>query len=116
MAPLVYVGTVLTHLFGGSAGREGTAIQMSGSLTDGFNRITRLSPNDRRLLLIAAIAGGFGAVFAVPIAGCVFALEVQAVRRMRYDAIIPALTAPIVGDLVVHGLGVHHTPPRTSRL
>jgi len=110
MAPLIYVGTVLTHLFGGSAGREGTAIQMSGSLTDGFNRITRLSADDRRLLLIAAIAGGFGAVFGVPIAGCVFALEVQAVGRMRYDAIVPALTAPVVGDLVVHGLGVHHTP------
>lgn len=110
MAPLVYVGTILTHLFGGSAGREGTAIQMSGGLTDGFNRLTRLPPDDRRLLLIAAIAGGFGAVFGVPIAGCVFALEVQAVGRMRYDAIIPALTAPIVGDLVVHGLGVHHTP------
>ncbi|MHB8465126.1 MAG: chloride channel protein, partial [Acidimicrobiales bacterium] len=110
MAPLVYVGTVLTHLFGGSAGREGTAIQMSGSLTDGFNRITGLSADDRRLLLIAAIAGGFGAVFGVPIAGCVFALEVQAVGRMRYDAIIPALAAPIVGDLVVHGLGVNHPP------
>jgi H+/Cl- antiporter ClcA len=110
MAPLVYVGTVITHLFGGSAGREGTAIQMSGSLTDGFSRLARLSPEDRRLLLIAAIAGGFGAVFGVPIAGCVFGLEVQAIGRMRYDAIIPALTAPLVGDLVVHGLGVHHTP------
>ncbi|GAC1596506.1 MAG: voltage-gated chloride channel family protein [Acidimicrobiales bacterium] len=110
MAPLVYIGTVLTHLFGGSAGREGTAIQMSGSLTDGFNRMARLRPEDRRLLLIAAIAGGFGAVFGVPIAGCVFALEVQSVGRVRYDAIIPALTAPVVGDLVVRGLGVHHTP------
>jgi H+/Cl- antiporter ClcA len=110
MAPLVYLGTVVTHLFGGSAGREGTAIQMSGSLTDAFNRITKLSPDDRRLLLIAAIAGGFGSVFGVPIAGFVFGLEVQAVGRMRYDAIVPALTAPVVGDLIVRGLGVTHTP------
>jgi H+/Cl- antiporter ClcA len=110
MAPLVYVGTILTHLFGGSAGREGTAIQMSGSLTDGFSRLIRLAPDERRLLLIAAIAGGFGAVFGVPIAGFVFGLEVQAVGRLRYDAIVPALTAPIVGDLVVRALGVHHTP------
>lgn len=108
MAPLVFVGTVLTHLCGGSAGREGTAIQMAGSLTDGFSRLVRLSPDSRRLLLIAAIAGGFGAVFGVPFAGCVFALEVQAVGRMRYEALVPALSASITGDLVVRALGVSH--------
>jgi H+/Cl- antiporter ClcA len=112
-APLVFAGTVLTHLFGGSAGREGTALQMSGSLTDGFSRVTRMAQVDRRLLLIAAIAGGFGGVFGVPLAGCVFALEVQAVGRIRYDAIVPAMTASLVGDLVVSGLGVHHTPVPT---
>jgi H+/Cl- antiporter ClcA len=109
MAPLVFVGTVITHLFGGSVGREGTAIQMSGSLTDGFSRLVRLEPDDRRLMLIAAMAGGFGAVFGVPIAGCVFALEVQAVGRMRYDALVPALSASLVGDLVVRAVGVEHT-------
>jgi H+/Cl- antiporter ClcA len=108
MAPLVYAGTVVTQLFGGSAGREGTAIQMSGSLTDWFSRSVRLDRVDRRMMLIAAIGGGFGAVFGVPIAGCVFALEVQAVGRMRYDALVPALAASLVGDLVVRGLGVKH--------
>ncbi len=68
MAPMVFVGTVVTHLFGGSAGREGTAIQMSGSLTDGLSRVLGLSPQHRRLLLIAALGGGFGAVFGVPLA------------------------------------------------
>jgi H+/Cl- antiporter ClcA len=110
MAPLVFGGTVVTHLLGGSAGREGTAIQMSGSLTDLFSRVVRLKPADRRLMLIAALAGGFGAVFGVPLAGCVFALEVQSVGRMRYDALVPALSASLVGDLVVRGLGVTHTP------
>ncbi len=109
MAPLVFLGTVVTHLFGGSAGREGTAIQMSGSLTDAFSRLVRLKPEDRRLMLIAALAGGFGAVFGVPIAGCVFGLEVQAVGRMRYDALVPALSASLVGDLVVRAVGVKHT-------
>jgi H+/Cl- antiporter ClcA len=108
MAPLVYGGTIITQLFGGSAGREGTAIQMSGSLTDWFNRVARLQPAERRLMLVAAIAGGFGAVFGVPVAGCVFALEVQSVGRLRYDALVPALVASIVGDLVVLGLGVDH--------
>lgn len=108
MAPLVFGGTIVTHLFGGSAGREGTAIQMSGSLTDAFSRLVRLRPSDRRLLLIAALGGGFGAVFGVPIAGAVFALEVQAVGRLRYDALVPSLTASVVGDLVVRALGVKH--------
>jgi H+/Cl- antiporter ClcA len=110
MAPLVFVGTVVTQVFGGSAGREGTAIQMSGSLSDWAARLLRLNPGDRRTLLIAAIAGGFGSVFGVPIAGAVFGLEVQAVGRIRYEALVPCLAASVVGDLVVRGLGVHHTP------
>lgn len=108
MAPLIYLSTIATHLFGGSAGREGTAIQMSAGLTDWFARIWRFNPNERRNLLVAAIAGGFGAVFGVPLAGAVFALEVQAIGRLRYDALIPAITASLVGDQVVRGLGVDH--------
>ena len=92
---------VVTHLFGGSAGREGTAIQMSGSLTDGASRLLRLGPDDRRTMLVAAMAGGFGAVFGVPLAGAVFGLEVQAVGRLRYEALVPSLVASVVGDLVV---------------
>jgi H+/Cl- antiporter ClcA len=110
MAPLVYLATVGTHLFGGSAGREGTAIQMSGSLSDGIvNRVARFSGTERRLVLIAAISGAFGAVFGVPVAGFVFGLEVQAVGSIRHDAIIPALTASVVGDRVVRRLDVQHT-------
>ncbi len=108
MAPLIYLGTEVTQLFGGSVGREGTALQMSGSLTDWFSRLARLKPEDRRIMLIAALAGGFGAVFGVPVAGFVFALEVQSIGRMRYDALVPAVTASLVGDLIVRGLGVKH--------
>jgi H+/Cl- antiporter ClcA len=109
MAPMVFVGTVVTHLFGGSAGREGTAIQMSGSLTDGASRLLRLDPSDRRTMLVAALAGGFGAVFGVPLAGAVFGLEVQSVGRLRYEALVPSLVASVVGDLIVRGLGIEHT-------
>jgi H+/Cl- antiporter ClcA len=108
MAPLVLVATVVGHLFGASIGREGTAIQMAGSLTDAAARLLRIGPADRRILLIASIAGGFGAVFGVPLAGTVFALEVQSVGRVRFDALVPALAASITGDLVVRGLGMHH--------
>lgn len=108
MAPLVLLGTWATHLFGGSAGREGTALQMSGSLTDVVSRVLGLEDEDRTMLLVAALAGGFGAVFGVPLAGAVFALEVQAIGRIRYEALVPALTASLVGELVMSGLGYEH--------
>jgi H+/Cl- antiporter ClcA len=109
MAPLVLIGTWVSHLFGASVGREGTALQMSGSLTDGLSRVLRLMPADRRMMLIAGLAGGFGAVFGVPVAGAVFALEVQSVGRMRFEPIVPALSAAIVGDRILTALGYHHT-------
>jgi H+/Cl- antiporter ClcA len=108
MAPLVLLGTLWTHLFGGSVGREGTALQMTGSLSDGAAQAFRLEQEDRRMLLIAALAGGFGAVFGVPLAGAVFALEVQSIGRVRYEALVPALTASLIGDGIVRGLGFHH--------
>jgi H+/Cl- antiporter ClcA len=110
MAPLTFVFTVLGHLFGASVGREGTAIQMSGGLTDTGARLLHVGPDARRMLLIAAIAGGFGSVFGVPLAGAVFGLEVLAVGRIRYEALVPAFVASLVGDRVVAALGVHHTP------
>ena len=75
---------------------------MSGSLTDVASRLLRLDRVRRRLiLLVAAISGGFGAVFGVPLAGAVFGLEVQSVGRLRYEALVPALVASVVGDVVV---------------
>ncbi|MCU1484941.1 MAG: eriC [Actinomycetia bacterium] len=113
MAPLTFVFTVAGHLFGASVGREGTAIQMAGGLTDTAAQALGITGERRRLLLVAAIAGGFGAVFGVPLAGTVFGMEVLTVGRIRYDALVPAFAAALVGDRVVHGLGVHHTPTPT---
>jgi len=90
-APLVFLGTLLTHLGGGSAGREGTAVQMSTALADQLNRWFKLSKSDRQLLLLCGISGGFAAVFGTPWAGAIFALEVLALKKMRYDAILPVL-------------------------
>jgi H+/Cl- antiporter ClcA len=109
MAPLVFAGTIGSHLFGASVGREGTALQMSGSLTDLVARHLRIVAEDRRLLLIASLAAGFGSVFGVPWAGAVFAVEVQSIGRVRYGAMLPALAASFVGDGVVRGLGYHHS-------
>jgi H+/Cl- antiporter ClcA len=116
LAPLVLVGTWVTHLLGGSAGREGTAIQMSGSLTDGFSRAVKLPREDRRIMLIAAVSGGFGSVFSVPLAGAVFGLEVQSVGRIRYDALVPSLAASIVGNITMQVLHLPHDVTPTVQL
>ncbi|MFN8017514.1 MAG: chloride channel protein [Acidimicrobiales bacterium] len=116
MAAMVLVGTIGTHLFGGSAGREGTAIQMAGSLTDGLDRLLHITGRERRILLLAAIGGGFSAVFGVPFAGFAFALEVQAVGRLRWTAAPVVAVAAVVGNAVVRALHVHHTPYPVVRI
>lgn len=108
MAPLIFFGTVLTHLFGGSAGREGTAIQLGGSLASGFGRALKLDADGTRILLMGGIAAGFGAVFGTPIAGAVFALEVLAIGRVEYRALVPCLLAALVGDWTCLAWGIHH--------
>ena len=118
MAPMVAVGTVASHLFGASVGREGTALQMSGSLTDALARALGLRHEDRRVLLTAALGAGFGAVFGVPLAGVVFGLEVQRVSWTRHlhptsrvvwlHLVVATAAGSFVGDRVVRALGHHH--------
>ena len=105
MAPMIFGATYIAQLTGASVGREGAALQIGGSLTSLVLRPFRLSAHDRRLMLVAAMAGAFGGAFGVPMAGAVFALEVQRTGRLRYEALAPALVASIAADRVVEGLG-----------
>jgi H+/Cl- antiporter ClcA len=109
LTPLIFGASVISHVAGGSTGREGAALQLAAGVTDPISKRLGFNPADRSLMLVAAIAGGFGAVFGVPVAGAVFALEVQRVGRVRYEALVPAFVASFVGDAVVRGLGVTHT-------
>lgn len=109
LAPLVLVSTVISHLFGASVGREGTAVQMGGALADQLTHVFRLRSEDRSILLMAGISAGFASVFGTPLAGAIFGLEVLVVGRMRYDAIFPCMVAAIVADQVTLAWGVHHT-------
>jgi H+/Cl- antiporter ClcA len=109
MAPLVLFGTVVTHLFGGSAGREGTAVQMGGSIAHLFGKWFKLGNGDMSIILTAGIAAGFGAVFGTPLAGAIFALEVLAIGNMKYDALLPCLIAGLTGDVTCSLWGIHHT-------
>jgi H+/Cl- antiporter ClcA len=109
MAPLILVTTVITHLFGGSAGREGTAVQIGGSLANLFGGWLKLNEADKKVVLTAGVAAGFGAVFGTPLTGAIFALEVIAIGNIRYNALLPCLIAGLVGDITVSAWGMHHT-------
>lgn len=117
LAPLVLVATLVTHLFGGSAGREGTAVQMGGAIASGFERhvlararsLRALRTRERSLLLQAGVAAGFGAVFGTPFAGAIFAVEIIRVRRDVLIALTSCLVAAMIADQVTLAWSIVHT-------
>lgn len=108
-APLIIAATVLTHLFGGSSGREGAALQMGSSISDFLGRKMRLAGNDERILMMCGMAAGFSALFGTPLAAAVFAMEVCSVGVMYYAAIFPCTLSSLIALLVVHAMGGHAT-------
>jgi len=109
MTPLVLGTTILTHLFGGSAGREGTAVQMGGSIAAAFAKLLTLNVDNKRILLMCGIAAGFSAVFGTPVAGTIFALEVLTIGKIKYDALFPCLIASIIAHITCISCGIQHT-------
>jgi len=109
MLPLVLGGTLITHLFGGSAGREGTALQMSASVADQLQKPFKLSQEERSILLIAGLSAGFASVFGTPLAGAIFGIEVLLMKKFPVKAIVPSLVAAFLGAYVTELWGVGHT-------
>nr|WP_121270981.1 chloride channel protein [Pedobacter schmidteae] len=109
MIPMVLIGTIITHLFGGSAGREGTALQMAGAAADQLHKPFKLDAADRRLLLIAGLSAGFASVFGTPWAGLIFGMEVLLLAKSPFKAIFPAAAAAFIGAYVTELWGVGHT-------
>lgn len=103
MAPMIYAGTAVGHLFGASVGREGAAVQMSASLTDSAARVVGLSERDRQVLLPASVAAAFGALLGTPLAGVVVALSLH--RRLRPLVIVCSLIAGELGNRIVIAFG-----------
>ncbi len=114
MAPMVYIGTLLTHLFGGSAGREGTAVQMGGAIADQFTPLFKLSNNERKTILIIGISAGFSSVFGTPLAAAVFALEVLSFRKLKSLNVCLALAAAFIADYICRLYPIQHSHYRLS--
>ena len=109
MSGMILFSTLLTHLFGGSAGREGTAVQIGGALTAQWNRLKQFSVTEQRLLIYMGIAAGFSAVFGTPIAGTIFALELVFIRNYSFKAVIPCLLSAYVAYYTCELWGITHT-------
>ena len=100
MAPLIFISTVITHLFGGSAGREGAAIQLGGSIANRLGKVIKLNENDQHIIIMCGMSAGFSALFGTPLAAALFSLEVISVGIMHYSALVPCVTASMIGHFV----------------
>lgn len=108
LTPLVLIGTLLTHLGGGSAGREGTAVQMGASIASQFNKWTSLDKNQQRLLTCIGISAGFAGVFGTPLAASIFAIEFFGFRKTKWFYIIPCLLSAYLAHFTCVGWGIQH--------
>jgi len=108
MGPIVFICTFITHILGGSTGREGAAIQMGASIAEGINRLFKINKIDRTILIISGISGGFGSAFGAPIAGTIFGMEAIAIGKTKYEALIPCFVSSFVGHYVATAWGINH--------
>ena len=105
LIPLVMICTWITHLFGGSAGREGVAVQIGATLSHYFSRYFHF-PKNGKVLLITGMAAGFGGLFQTPLAALFFAMEIMIVGKVDYEALLPAFIGAFSASYTSHFLGL----------
>ncbi len=106
MAPLIFVSTVITHLFGGSAGREGAALQLGGSIGNGLGALFHFDDDDKHIMIMCGMSAAFAALFGTPMAAAIFSMEVISVGIMQYSALVPCVIASLSAFSVAQAFGV----------
>ena len=105
LAPLIFAATFLTHIFGGSAGREGAALQIGGSFVSPLQKLLKLDKKGMSILTMCGMSAGFSALFGTPVAAAIFAVEVTIVGAVQYSALVPCMISAVTASLVAHCLG-----------
>lgn len=100
MAPLIFASTLITHLLGGSAGREGAALQLGGSIGNGIGRLFRFDAKDKHVMIMCGMSAAFSSLFGTPLAAAIFSMEVVSVGIMHYSALVPC----VIASLIAHGI------------
>lgn len=106
MAPLIFISTVITHLFGGSAGREGAALQIGGSIGGALGRLFRFNEKDKHIMIMCGMSAAFTALFGTPMAAAVFSIEVVSVGIMHYSALVPCVISALVAKGTASYFGI----------
>lgn len=105
MAPLIFLSTIITHLFGGSAGREGAALQLGGSIGNALGRLFRFDEKDKHIMIMCGMSAAFSALFGTPMAAAIFSMEVVSVGIMHYAALVPCVIASLVAQGIASSFG-----------
>lgn len=104
--PLIFVSTILTHMTGGSAGREGAALQLGGSIGTFVSQAIHLDDKDKKIAVMCGMSACFGALFGTPLAAGVFSMEVVSIGIMHYSALVPCLFSAFVGAGIAKVMGL----------
>lgn len=109
IAPLIFITSTITHLFGGSSGREGAALQLGGSIAFSLGKLFRLDEKDRKVIVMCGMSAAFAALFGTPVSAAIFSLEITSVGIMHFSAIVPCAVSAIVGTKLAELCGVTPT-------
>ncbi len=107
MLPLIFISTIITHLFGGSAGREGAALQIGGSMGNFFGNIFKVDDKDRHVVIMCGMTSAFTALFGTPMAATIFSMEVVSVGIMHYSALVPCAVAALISRGTAELFGIN---------